>query len=448
MNQTTGTLESSTETSNNISDVSEQSFESFNSRGEGRRSQGEESTLPENLNFCGTVTTEEFPEDFNEEFNLERIIASIRYLQNLSEELGSEFSPIFFQPPDFPADFNTSDQGLGFTKTQNFSDFFTDFLSSDSNFSESINFQDLLEQFSQLERSELPEEFENIDFSQLPEIPEDLEDFPTIIDDDTVDELSEEETSDELESDDDTVDELSEEETSDELESDDDTVDELSEEETSDELESDDDTVDELSDIELPELPEDLEDFPTIIDDVELPDEELPDGEVFNNPVECFPVDMMEEYFSQSQEDNSSEIPDFPINFEPGDINDIEGEVTILPFPLPGFSEEFDSLTGSFNGEFPTFSETDSEGEVTILPFPLPEGWGEKFDQLIGSSEGEFPSLSETDGEIIELPFEYSFTSWVEGGEMPEIMHCFFENDQVMFSAKIPLTQEDLTPTI
>ncbi|MEA5501212.1 hypothetical protein [Limnoraphis robusta] len=420
MNQTTGTLESSTETSNNISDVSEQSFESFNSRGEGRRSQGEESTLPENFNFCGTVTTEEF----SEEFNLEKMIANIRYLQNLSEELGSEFSPIFFQYPDLPADFNTSDQGLGFTKTQNFSDFFTDFLGSDSNFSESINFQDLLEQFSQLERSELPEEFENIDFSQLPEIPEDLEDFPTIIDDDTVDELSEEETSDELESDDDTVDELSE-------------------EETSDELESDDDTVDELSDIELPELPEDLEDFPTIIDDGELPD-----GEVFNNPVECFPVDMMEEYFSQSQEDNSSEIPDFPINFEPGDINDIEGEVTILPFPLPGFSEEFDSLTGSFNGEFPTFSETDSEGEVTILPFPLPEGWGEKFDQLIGSSEGEFPSLSETDGEIIELPFEYSFTSWVEGGEMPEIMHCFFENDQVMFSAKIPLTQEDLTPTI
>lgn len=418
MNQTTATSASSTETSSNISDVSKQFSETLEqNRGDERRSESDETQLPENFNFCGTVTTEEFPE----EFNLEKMIANIRYLQNLSEdsnlleELGSQFSPIFFQHPDLPVDFNTFEEFYDFPQPPEF-----------SNFSESIDFQNILEYFSQLEGFELPEDLiqqlENIDFSQFPD---DLEDFPTIID--------EEETSDDIE--DSTVDD----ETSDDIE--DSILDEV--EELPDDIEDFPTIIDDDSTVDDDELPDDLEDFPTIIDDGELPD-----GEVFNNPVECFPVDMMEEFFSQSQEDNSSEIPDFPINFEPGDINDIEGEVTILPFPLPGFSEEFDSLTGSFNGEFPTFSETDSEGEVTILPFPLPEGWGEKFDQLIESSDGEFTSHSETDGEIIELPFEYSFTSWVEGGEMPEIMHCFFENDQVMFSAKIPLTQEDLTPMI
>ncbi|MEB3277539.1 MAG: hypothetical protein VKK42_01270 [Lyngbya sp.] len=184
--------------------------------------------------------------------------------------------------------------------------------------------------------------------------------------------------------------------------------------------------IDEDSTVNEEELPDDLEDFPTIIDDGELAE-----GELSNNAIECFPVDIMEEFIiRQLQQDNSSEIPDDLT------LGEIDGEVTILPYPLPGHEE------------IPTVSEGEIDGEVTILPYPLPDD--EENDLLIGNSNGEeFPTLSETDGEIIELPFEFiSFNSSGEGGELPEIIPCFVGYDPMISSSNLPLTEQDLRPVI
>ncbi|WP_413165524.1 hypothetical protein ACL6C3_03910 [Capilliphycus salinus ALCB114379] len=466
MNQTTNaTLDSSTETSENTN---------LTNRGDGRRVQGEESQLPENFNFCGTVTLEEFseesqlPENFSfddlftsgelpEDFNLEKIIATISYLLNFSEDsnssekLGSEFLPISIQSSDFPGNFNSSDQHSRFPKPQNFRNLSTDFLNSDTNFSESINFQDFIEQFYQLELSEVPEYIEYFptiidedsivdDQEELPddledsivddqeELPDDLEDFPTIIDEDSIVD-DQEELPDDLEDFPTIIDEDS-------------IVDD--QEELPDDLE--DSIVDDQE-----ELPDDLEDFPTIIDD-----EELPEGELSDNAIEYFPNFDGEpltfpDDFSPSEIDGEFTILPYPLPGFGEEIptiseGEIDGEFTILPFPLPETGEEFDWLTGSSNGEELSISEGEIDGEVTILPFPLPGD--EEFDLLMGSSNGEeFPTLSETDNDIIQLPFEHSLTPISEGGELPEIIPCFVGYDP-MTSSSTPLTEEDLTPVI
>ncbi|MBP7339147.1 hypothetical protein [Niveispirillum sp.] len=71
-----------------------------------------------------------------------------------------------------------------------------------------------------------------------------------------------------------------------------------------------------------------------------------------------------------------------------------EGEVTILPFPMPGDGEITIQPISAEEGEFTIlpFPMPGDDGVFTILPFPMP-GDGEITIQPISAGEGEFTIL-------------------------------------------------------